>query len=152
MTRARFEVRLRNRPVDSRASFPSCSRRRIQAKNPARMSAPTTTSTAISARLLSAAMIPPTRTTRPTADRTAPTVSKGRVGSAGSGSVMPRASSTIITMMRAWKMNAARQVIAVVIAPPISGPVAAPMPPMPLITPKAHARDFMSRKRIVVRM
>jgi hypothetical protein len=40
----------------------------------------------------------------------------------------------------------------VVIAPPISGPVAAPIPPMPLITPNARARDFMSWKRIVVRM
>ena len=37
---ARLEVRLRNRLVDSRASFPACSRLRIQAKNPARMSAP----------------------------------------------------------------------------------------------------------------
>ena len=49
--------------------------------------------------------------------------------------------------MMAWKMNAARQLIAVVIAPPISGPVAAPIPPMPLITPKAHARDFRSRNK-----
>ena len=145
-------MRLRNRLVESRASFPARSRLRIQAKNPARMSAPATIRTAISARLLSAAMIPPTRTTRPTADRIAPTVSKGRCGSAGSGSGMPRASSTMITMMRAWKTNAARQVIAVVIAPPINGPVAAPIPPMPLITPKAHARDFMSRNSIVVRM
>ena len=50
----------------------------------------------------------------------------------------------MITMMMAWKTKAARQLIAVVIAPPISGPVAAPMPPMPLITPNARARDFMS--------
>ena len=58
----------------------------------------------------------------------------------------------MITMMMAWKMNAARQVIAVVIAPPINGPVAAPIPPMPLITPNAHARDFISWNKMVVRM
>ena len=63
-----------------------------------------------------------------------------------------RASSTMTTMMMAWKTNAARQLIAVVMAPPISGPVAAPMPPMPLITPNAHARDFMSVNSMVVRM
>ena len=54
--------------------------------------------------------------------------------------------------MMAWKTNAARQLSAVAIAPPISGPVAAPIPPMPLTTPKAHARDFRSRNKIVTRM
>ena len=49
-------------------------------------------------------------------------------------------------------MNAARQLIAVVMRPPISGPAAAPMPPMPVITPKARAREVMSWKSIVVRM
>ena len=33
-------------------------------------------------------------------------------------------------MTSAWKMNAARQLIADVMRPPISGPAAAPMPPM----------------------
>ena len=56
------------------------------------------------------------------------------------------------TMISAWNTNASRQVAAVVIAPPISGPVAAPIPPMPLITPKACTRDFMSPNSIVVRM
>ena len=56
------------------------------------------------------------------------------------------------TMMRAWKTKAARQLMAVVIRPPISGPVAAPMPPMPLISPNACARDLMSRNSMVVRM
>ena len=42
--------------------------------------------------------------------------------------------------------------MAVVIRPPINGPVAAPIPPIPLITPKAQARDFMSVKSRVVRM
>ncbi len=152
VTMARFEVRLWNRAVDSRASLPARSLPRIQAKNPARIAAPTTSSRAISPRLLSAAMIPPTKTTRPTADRTAPTMSKGRVGSAGIGSLTLRASTTMIRMMTAWKMNATRQLSAVVIAPPISGPVAAPIPPMPLTTPNARARDLISRNKIVVRM
>ena len=56
------------------------------------------------------------------------------------------------TMMMAWKTKAARQEMAVVIKPPISGPVAAPTPPIPLITPKAQARDLMSLKSRVVRM
>ena len=46
------------------------------------------------------------------------------------------------TMIRAWKTNAARQLIAVVIRPPISGPVAAPMPPMPLIKPERLRTGF----------
>ena len=79
-------------------------------------------------------------------------MSNGWSGSAGSGSLTLRASSTMTAMIRAWKTNAARQVIVVVMAPPISGPVAAPMPPMPLITPNAHARDFKSVNAMVVRM
>ena len=138
--------------MDSRASFPARSLLRIQAKNPARMAAPATRSTAVRARLVSAAMMPPTRTTSPAADRTAPTVSKGRVGSAGTGSVMERPRSTMITMMMAWKTKAARQVVAVVIAPPVNGPVAAPIPPIPLMTPNAQARDFRSANSMVVRM
>ena len=50
------------------------------------------------------------------------------------------------TMTSAWKTNAARQLIAVVIRPPISGPAAAPMPPMPLITPNARAREVTSEQ------
>ena len=49
-------------------------------------------------------------------------------------------------------MNAARQLIAVVMTPPISGPAAAPMPPSPLITPKAQARDVRSLNHSVARM
>ena len=56
-----------------------------------RTSAPATSRPSISQPLLSAARMPMTTRTRPTADRTAPTVSKGRVGSAGSGSSMPAA-------------------------------------------------------------
>ena len=55
-------------------------------------------------------------------------------------------------MTSAWKTNAARQLIALVITPPISGPAAAPMPPMPLIAPKARARAVRSLKCSVVRM
>ena len=51
-----------------------------------------------------------------------------------------------------WKPNAARQLMVVVITPPISGPLAAPMPPSPLMTPKARARDVISPKAIVARM
>ena len=88
----------------------------------------------------------------PTADRTAPNASKGRVGSAGIGSAIRRLSRTISATTTAWKTNAARQLIAVVMRPPISGPAAAPMPPSPLMTPKARAREVRSLNRSVVRM
>ena len=55
-------------------------------------------------------------------------------------------------MTSAWKTNAARQLIAVVMRPPISGPAAAPTPPIPLITPNARARDVRSVNSKVVRM
>ena len=58
----------------------------------------------------------------------------------------------MVATIRAWKTNAARQLIPVVMMPPISGPAAAPMPPIPLITPKALARDVRSVKAIVARM
>jgi hypothetical protein len=56
---------------------------------------PATSSTAISARLLSAWRTPNTTRNMPTADRTAPNASNGRVGSAGSGSSTRRLSRTI---------------------------------------------------------
>ena len=58
----------------------------------------------------------------------------------------------IVATTAAWKMNAARQLIPVVIRPPINGPAAAPMPPSPLITPKAQARDVRSLNHNVARM
>ena len=88
----------------------------------------------------------------PTADRTAPRVSKGRVGSGGSGSTMRRLSRMIAPTTAAWSRNETRQLMVVVMRPPISGPAAAPMPPMPLIRPKARARDLVSSKSSVVRM
>jgi len=65
---------------------------------------------------------------------------------------MRRLSRMIVTITSAWKTNAARQLIALVITPPISGPAAAPMPPIPLITPNALARDVTSENASVVRM
>ena len=49
-------------------------------------------------------------------------------------------------------MASRRQLIAEVITPPMSGPAAAPIPPRPLITPKAHAREVMSSNQRVARM
>src|SRR5262249_8506582 len=70
-----------------------------------------------------------------------------------SGSTTPRRlSSTIAAITSAWKTNAARQLIPVVIRPPISGPAAAPMPAAAMIVPKALARDVTSLKARVVRM
>ncbi len=88
----------------------------------------------------------------PTAESTAPTRSNGRSGSAGMGSTSPRLSRMISTITAAWKTNAARQLIPVVMTPPISGPAAAPMPPRPLMAPNAHARDVLSRNQTVARM
>src|SRR3954465_14813781 len=105
-----------------------------------RNAAPAASSAAISAVLLSAWRIPNTTKNMPTADRTAPNPSNGLVGSAGRGSVIRRLSRTITAMTAAWKTNAARQLIAVVMSPPISGPAAAPRPPKPLMTPNARAR------------
>ena len=102
--------------------------------------------------MLPACRIPKTMQNMPTADRTAPIASNGRVGSAGSGSSSRRLSRMITATTAAWKTNAARQLIAVVIRPPISGPAAAPMPPSPLITPKAQAREVRSVNHSVARM
>ena len=55
-------------------------------------------------------------------------------------------------MIRAWKTKAARQLMAEVMSPPISGPAAAPIPPTALITPNALAREVISVNSRVVRM
>ena len=80
VTRPRLEVRLRNRLVDSSGSLPARSLARTDRKNHSSTSAPATIRPIISQMLLSAARMPVTTRTRPTADRTAPPVSKGRVG------------------------------------------------------------------------
>jgi hypothetical protein len=49
-------------------------------------------------------------------------------------------------------MNEARQLIAVVTRPPISGPAAAPIPAAALITPNALARAGTSLVSTVARM
>ncbi len=48
--------------------------------------------------------------------------------------------------------KAARQLIAVVMIPPTSGPAAAPIPPAALIAPKARAREVRSGEKTVARM
>ena len=106
----------------------------------------------MSRRSLSAASTPITTRISPAADRTAPRVSKGRVGSGAMGSTIERLIQMITAMTSAWNTNAARQLIAVVMRPPIKGPAAAPTPPIPVITPNALARDVMSVKSSVVRM
>ncbi len=102
--------------------------------------------------LLSAARIPETTRMRPTAERIAPPVSKWLVGSGGSGSSILRVSTRITAMISAWKTKAARQLIADVISPPISGPAAAPTPPAALMAPKARAREVTSVNISVARM
>jgi hypothetical protein len=68
------------------------------------------------------------------------------------GSTSLRLRRTIAAMIAAWNRKEARQLIAVVMSPPINGPAAAPMPPIPLIRPNARARDCRSVKSSVVRM
>ncbi len=65
---------------------------------------------------------------------------------------MRRLRSTIVATTAAWKRNAKRQLSPVVITPPISGPAAAPIPPSPLMTPNAHAREVMVSNHNVARM
>ncbi len=80
----------------------------------------------------------------PLADRIAPVVSNRPVLSGGSGSTILRPSTITSATIAAWRMNDQRQLIAVVISPPICGPAAEPIPAMPLITPNARARDSRS--------
>ena len=79
-------------------------------------------------------------------------MSNERVGSGGRGSWTRRLSTTISAMIRAWKTNAARQLIAAVIRPPSSGPAAAPIPPIALIAPNARARAATPVNSSVARM
>src|SRR6478752_5397384 len=117
VTIPRFEVRLRNRLRDTSGSRPARSLRRVAKTNHVRTNAQRTTRPRASHRLLSVARMPRTRSTNPTAERTAPPVSNSRVGSGATGSLMRRLSRTMTTMMRAWNPNAARQLIAEVMRP-----------------------------------
>jgi hypothetical protein len=65
---------------------------------------------------------------------------------------MRRLRRMIARTMAAWKRKDTRQLIAVVMSPPISGPAAAPTPAIALIRPNACARDLRSVKSSVVRM
>ena len=80
--------------------------------------------------------IPSTTKNRPSADRTAPVRSNPGRGSAGPGSAILRPSQMIQATTSTCSPNDARQLIALVNTPPISGPAAAPSPPAPLTTPK----------------
>ncbi len=153
VTRPRLEVRLRNNAVDNSGSTPARSLARTEWKNPTRVKAPATSRPSISQRLLSAASTPDTTRTSPADDSTAPRTSNGRAGSGGRGSrTYLRLSTKITTITSAWNRNATRQLSVVVMSPPISGPVAAPMPAMPLIAPKARARAVTPVNSIVARM
>ena len=76
------------------------------------------------------------RKTVPAADKTAPVRSGRGLGPGWAGSVILRASRMIQVTTRICRPNDARQLIALVTRPPISGPAAAPSPPAPLTTPK----------------
>ena len=73
---------------------------------------------------------------QPGADKTAPVRSNRGRGSAGPGSAILRPSQMIQATTSTCSPNDARQLIALVKIPPISGPAAAPSPPAPLTTPK----------------
>ena len=54
--------------------------------------------------------------------------------------------------MTAWTTNVIRQVVVLVMTPPMSGPAAAPIPAAALIAPKDRARDSVVAKKIVAKM
>ena len=95
VTSPRLAVRLRNTAMGSSGSPPARSRARMCQKNRPISTAPATSRMAMRAKLSSAASTPITTRTRPAADSTAPTLSKGCVRSAGRGSTMARLSHRI---------------------------------------------------------
>ena len=60
--------------------------------------------------------------------------------------------TTIAATTNAWKTNEARQLMALVMRPPMSGPAAAPMPAAALTMPKDRAREGRSVKATVMMM
>ena len=152
VTIPRLEVRLRNRASDSNGSCPARSFARTDRKNPMRTTTPLVINARVSQRLLLAARMPMTISTRPTADNTVPRMSNGRVGSAGRGSLIRPLSPRTAATISAWNTKAARQLIASLMRPPINGPAAAPTPPIAMIIPKAFARAVTSVNSSVVRM
>src|SRR5579859_3550658 len=95
---------------------------------------------------------PSTTKNSPAADSTDPVTSKRGRGPVGAGSLIVRESQMIEATSRTCRPNDARQLIALVTTPPISGPAAAPRPPAPLTMPKYRALDFTSGKDAVTRM
>jgi hypothetical protein len=79
VTKARFDVRTRNSPVDNRGSLPARSIERMWMKNHSRKPAPRARNSARSPPLLPACRIPTTTKNMPRAERTAPSASNGRV-------------------------------------------------------------------------
>ena len=141
--RPRLETRLRNSAVDSSAGRPARSSAPDRAEEQREDDHAGEQEASVNQRLLSAARMPRTTKMRPSDDITAPPMSNGRPGSAGSGSRTVRRSSKIVATTSVWKTNAARQLIVEAIRPPISGPVAAPIPPIALIVPNARALEVI---------
>ncbi|OQB76249.1 MAG: hypothetical protein BWX88_05364 [Planctomycetes bacterium ADurb.Bin126] len=88
--------------------------------------------------------MPTTIKKSPAAERMVPTMSKPGFGPCTPGSTIDRLWMMTMPTTRACTTKAARQLIAVVMIPPTSGPAAAPMPPAALIAPKARAREVRS--------
>src|SRR5262245_51219437 len=76
----------------------------------------------------------------PAADSTAPTRSKAGIGPCTPGSLMRWERKMMTTTSSACATNAKRQLAALVINPPMSGPAAEPIPAAALIAPNAAAR------------
>ena len=122
VTIARFEVLLRNRLVDSSGSMLLRSSERICTKNHSSRPAPSARKTATSSQSTPSCRIAITTKNMPAADSTAPTVSNLLVLSGGTGSTIRRLSTTTKPTIAACSRKVTRQLIAVVISPPINGP------------------------------
>ena len=85
--------------------------------------------------------MPSTTKNRPSADRIAPSRSNCGAASVRGGSVIRSAMTMIVATISTCRMKEARQLMALVTRPPISGPAAAPRPAAPLTMPKYLARD-----------
>src|SRR3954471_19124759 len=107
VARPRFDTRLRKSAVESSASRPARSRERTWRKNAPRNAAPAPISVAISAGFVSAWRIPSTTKNMPTAERIAPGVSNGSVGSGLIGSVSLRVSTELSATTAGGKREAA---------------------------------------------
>jgi hypothetical protein len=166
-------TRFRNIRVESSGSLPARSIDRMCQKNHASRSAPIRTKSqtgeidpagrtttppitkscdAMIQPYVPACRMPTTTKNRPAADSTAPRRSNFGFGPCTPGSTIRRLRTRIAPTTRACTTNDTRQLVVVVMRPPISGPAAAPIPPAALIEPKARARDVTSAKNTVARM